>query len=526
MRLDVDTADIQALAWTAFGPLTGASYLLLRVENPEAARRWLGALKPTSVADISSACLAEATQVAITAAGLTALGVEKEVIDRFSPEFVEGMTGSPNRSHRLGDIGANAPESWEWGVGEREPHVLLMLFAEPDRMSELEAKTRSAAEASGLRAIAALGTTDMGGVEPFGFLDGVSQPAFDWDRARTPGTKADRKYTNLLALGEILLGYYNEYGFPADSPRVAAHERNADLLPIAAGPAGARDLGRNGSYLVFRQLGQDVRGFWRWTHEEAARGGTDLKSLAETMVGRRMNGAPLIDFETGLSIPGVDPSDRDVNGFLFDSDPDGLACPLGAHIRRANPRTADSPAGEDGPIDHLLVMLGLTTRRLRNPTSSTLPWEKNTTVWPYLRREDDAIASSRFHRILRRGREYGEQIDVSQALDPARPDPKAGLHFLCLNSNINRQFEFVQGAWIVNSKFASLTGEQDPLLGNRQPFPIPPVCPTPQRTDGFTRPGAEPQRRRSVGVPQFITVKGGAYFFMPGLRALKWIASA
>ena len=526
MRLDVDAADIQALARTAFGPLKGATYLLLRVENAEAARRWLGALRPTSIADISSARLAEATQVAITAAGLKALGVEKEVIERFSPEFIEGMTGSPNRSHRLGDIGVNAPERWEWGFGDREAHVLLMLFATPDRISELEAETRGAAEMSGLKTILTLGTNDMGGVEPFGFLDGVSQPTFDWDRARTPGTKADRKYTNLIALGEILLGYYNEYGFPAESPMVAAHERNADLLPVAAGPVGARDLGRNGSYLVFRQLAQDVRGFWRWTQEEAARTGADLKSLAETMVGRRMDGTPLIDIETGLSIPGVDPDDRGVNGFLFDSDPDGLSCPLGAHIRRANPRTGDAPAAVDGPIDHLLVTLGLTTRRLKNPTSSTLPWEKNTTVWPYLRHEDDAIASSRFHRILRRGREYGEQIDVAQALDPARPDPKAGLHFLCLNSNINRQFEFAQGGWIVNSKFASLASEQDPLLGNREPFPIPPVSPAPQRTDAFTRPGAEPQRRRSVGVPQFVTVKGGAYFFMPGLQALNWIASA
>jgi len=248
-----------------------------------------------------------------------------------------------------------------------------------------------------------------------------------------------------------------------------------------------------------------------------------MKSLAETMVGRRMTGAPLIDIETGLAIPGV--NDRGVNGFLFDADPDGLACPLGSHIRRANPRTGDVPAGVDGPIDRLLVMLGLTTRRLKNPTSSTLPWERNTTVWPYLRHEDDAVASARFHRILRRGREYGERIGISEALDPNRPDPKAGINFLCLNSNINRQFEFVQGAWIMNSKFASLTGEQDPLIGNRQPFPVPPISPAPQRTDGFTRPGEMPERRRSIGVPQFVTVKGGAYFFLPGLKALKWIAS-
>jgi hypothetical protein len=154
-----------------------------------------------------------------------------------------------------------------------------------------------------------------------------------------------------------------------------------------------------------------------------------------------------------------------------------------------------------------------------------LPWEENTTVWPYLRHEDDAIASARFHRILRRGREFGKRIDRAAALDPSTPDPGAGLQFVCLNANISRQFEFVQGAWLANSKFADLSGEQDPLVGNREPFPVPPVIAAPQRTDGFTRPGAPPSRRLSSGMPQFVTVKGGAYFFLPGLSALKWIAS-
>ncbi len=267
-------------------------------------------------------------------------------------------------------------------------------------------------------------------------------------------------------------------------------------------------------------------GFWRWVAKEAAQAGLDTQSLAELMVGRRMGGAPLPDFETGLSLPGVDPRDRALNGFLFDSDPDGLSCPIGAHIRRVNPRSGDAPAAVEGPIGNLLATLGLTTRRLNKPTSSTLPWEKNTTVWPYLRHEDDAIASSRFHRILRRGREYGRKIDLAAALDPSTPDPGAGLQFICLNANIARQFEFVQGAWIANAKFATLTGEQDPLLGNREPFPVPPISETPQRTDSFTRPGAEPSVRRATGMPQFVTMRGGAYFFLPGLAALKWIASA
>ena len=524
-RRDVERPDIQAFAYTGFGSLSGAAYLLLRVVDAPSARGFISELMIASIEDLEQGKLAEATQCAVTAAGLRALGVDESVVGRFNPEFVEGIAGNANRSRRLGDIGANAPDKWTWGVGDREPHALLMLFARSERIGGLVGETREAAERSGFSIIAALPTADMGDVEPFGFADGISQPLFDWDVARTPGTKADRAFTNRIALGEILLGYYNEYGFRADSPKLAPDDPRAALLNPATGAVWANDLGRNGSYLVFRQLAQDVRGFWRWVVAEAGRVGMDPTGLAEAMVGRRMSGAPLIDIETGLELRGVDPADRGVNGFVFDADPDGLSCPIGAHIRRANPRTGDAPPGAEGAIDNFLATLGLTARRQRTPTSSTLPWEENNTVWPYLRREDDAIASARFHRILRRGREYGTKLDRQAALDLATPDPEAGLQFICLNANIARQFEFVQGAWLASAKFAGLTGEQDPLLGNREPFPAPPMSETPERTDSFTRPAAEPACRRATGVPQFVTVKGGAYFFMPGLAALRWIAS-
>jgi deferrochelatase/peroxidase EfeB len=377
---------------------------------------------------------------------------------------------------------------------------------------------------AGLSVIDVPPTSDMGDIEPFGFADGISQPSFDWDRSRTPGTKADRDYTNWLALGELLLGYQNECGLLTERPVLTADEKNAEILPKGLHPPECHDLGLNGSYLVYRQLAQDVRGFWRWAATEAERVGIAKEDIAEQMVGRRLNGEPLDDLVRGRPIPGVETHDSDANGFLYDTDPDGLSCPLGAHIRRANPRTGDAPGGQQSPLDNFLTMLGLTIRRIRQATSSTLPWPRNTTIWPFVRSEDDAVASARFHRILRRGREYGEKIGRDAALDSATPDPQAGIHFLCLNANIARQFEFVQGAWIASAKFAALTGEQDPLLGNREPFPAAPIA-APQRTDGFSRPGAEPRCRHSTGLPQFVTVRGGAYFFLPGLTALKWIAS-
>lgn len=528
-RRDIDTSDIQALVKAGFESLAAASYMLLRVGEPQGARQWLRSLAPTKLADLSSngakKRVGEAYQIAFTAPGLLALGVDRTIVERFSPEFVEGMAGAENRSRRLGDIGENAPPKWDWGFGDKEPHILLILFAkDAERLAALVDEKLEQALSSGLSKIDILATSDMNGLEPFGFVDGSSQPSFDWDRPHTPGTKADRDYTNLLALGELLLGYRNEYGLLTERPLLAADEKNAAILQRDEHALDRGDLGLNGSYLVFRQLDQHVLTFWRWVADEAARVGVTMEELAESMVGRRLNGMPLADLTLGRPIRGVEASDADINGFLYDTDPDGLSCPLGAHIRRANPRTGDTPGGRQGPLDHFLGMLGLTVRHDRAATSSTLPWPRNTTVWPLARADDDAVASARFHRILRRGREYGEKIERKAAIDPATPPAPAGLHFLCLNANIARQFEFVQSAWIASATFAALSGEQDPLLGNREALPTGPLAEE-QRTDGFSRPGAPPSCRHSTGLPQFVTVRGGAYFFLPSLTALKWIAS-
>ena len=396
-RRDIDTSDIQAIVKAGFESLTAASYMLLRVGEPHPARQWLRSLAPTRLADLSSngakKRVGEAYQVAFTASGLLALGVDRIIVERFSPEFVEGMAGAENRSQRLGDIGENAPPKWDWGFGDKEPHILLILLAKDAKgLAALVEEKLEQALGAGLSKIDILSTSDMHGLEPFGFVDGGSQPSFDWDRPHTPGTKADRDYTNLLALGELLLGYRNEYGLLTERPLLAADEKNAAVLHRDKHDPDRGDLGLNGSYLVFRQLDQHVLSFWRWVAREAARVGVTMEELAESMVGRRMDGTPLADLTLGRSIRGVEASDADINGFLYDTDPDGLSCPLGAHIRRANPRTGDTPGGQQGPLDHLVGMLGLTVRRDPGATSSTRPRPRNTTVWPFARSEDDVEA--------------------------------------------------------------------------------------------------------------------------------------
>ena len=130
---------------------------------------------------------------------------------------------------------------------------------------------------------------------------------------------------------------------------------------------------------------------------------------------------------------------------------------------------------------------------------------------------DDLMSPVRFHRILRRGREYGPGRLPENALSPAQPnEAERGLHFICLNANISRQFEFLQNAWIANTKFAAMSGESDPLLGTRA---VPPGCPG---AADFNQPRNDRLRNRIQGLPQFVTVRGGAYFFLPSLRALRY----
>jgi deferrochelatase/peroxidase EfeB len=165
-------------------------------------------------------------------------------------------------------------------------------------------------------------------------------------------------------------------------------------------------------------------------------------------------------------------------------------------VRRANPRSADLPGGRQSYLERRITDLGLRAHAFR----------------------DDLIASSRFHRILRRGREYGTPVKIDDAIGGRADAAARGLHFICLNANIARQFEFVQNAWIMSATFNGLDGEADPLLGNRVRFP-PGVS-----TDGFSLPQPEGLTRRLCGLPRFVTLRGGAYFFMPGLRALTYLA--
>lgn len=506
--------DIQGLVRSGYSRLGEASFLLLRVKDPLEAKAWLAAIveepnaeklsyKVTKASDLDTH-QEHALQVAFSASGLRNLGVQEDLLHAFSREFYFGMAGKEaeeeGRPRRLGDIGESAPSKWEWGAPEHVPDVLVMLYAEHGGLAAFQ-QTVIADLALGFEVLPVLRTTnatDDGNLrrEPFGFVDGISQPAIDWSGERIVGTSDDLEYGNLIATGEFLLGYPNEYGFYTSRPLLDPAQDPKDILPPAEDDRTRRDLGRNGTYLVFRQLEQDVPGFWRFVSAQSPE--DQGVGLAEAMVGRRLStGDPLVA-ASGTEIRGVGPEAIDIrqNGFTFDSDPKGLTCPFGSHVRRANPRTGDVPGGRQGFISWALRMLGLKHGDPR----------------------DDLISSSRLHRIVRRGRPYGDLLDPQTARRDDAHHYKSGIYFIALNANIARQFEFIQTAWIMNAKFDGMSGETDPLVGNRA------ACPVGNATDAFVLPQPNGPNRRIAGLPQFITLRGGAYFFLPSIRALRFFA--
>jgi deferrochelatase/peroxidase EfeB len=491
----VEYGDVQGLVRFGYASLTDACFFLLKIRDASSARAWLRTARVSTAVELKQPP-PSAMQIAFTHEGLRALEVPSQVLAGFSAEFISGMSGENSRSRRLGDVGPASPENWQWGSSDRVPHMLVMLYAQSGGLEAWTRIVQSPPWAMAFDVLDCLPTSNLYGVEPFGFTDGISQPELDWNQEReVPGDQLE--YANRVCLGEFLLGYRNEYGKYTDRPLLEETDASAAALPATEDCPTKRDLGRNGSYLVFRQLEQDVQGFWRFLNRQTNSDPSARLKLAEFMVGRRMKGEPLIPYSPN-PIVGVDPEDAPVNQFTYDTDPDGTRCPFGAHIRRTNPRNADPPIGTTGLLSRLWHTLGFGLKDFR----------------------DDVIASTRFHRLLRRGREYGSGLTPEQAIQTDQPDIGThGINFVAINANISRQFEFVQGSWIIGTKFSGLTEESDPLLGNRQPVA---GCPF---TNTFSLPQEGALRTRITGLPAFVTMRGGAYFFLPGIRALHYFAS-
>lgn len=473
---ELERKDIQGIVVSAYKHLPCAGYLLLRIKGAPQARAWISQRVP-EIMSSEKKHASLSINLAFTFSGLKSLGLSQSVLDAFSFPFQEGMSAE-SRARLLGDIDENDPSGWDWGAQNNPVDVLLLLYAKDE--TTLAAAVRRQQDAfaeGGLELVKHLSAgRQPNSHEHFGFNDGIGQPVMEGTGNKQRQLERTHHATE-LPVGEFLLGHPNVYKVIAPSPAVAPADDPQQLLPAipanATGlnaEAGMHDFGRNGSYLVFRQLAQRVAQFWQFLDQ--ATGGPDgdrnreaREALGAKFVGRWMSGAPLV-----LSPNRDNPDLSNENNFTYcDRDPLGHACPIGSHIRRSNPRDSLGP----------------------DPAT--------------------ALNSANRHRILRRGRSYGHQVEAQNRLiDDGR---ERGLHFICLNSDIERQFEFVQQTWINNPVFAGLDGEVDPLVGNLR------------KGDSLFTVQAESLRQRIHNLSRFVVVKGGSYFFLPGIQALKFLAS-
>jgi Dyp-type peroxidase family len=491
----VELEDVQGLVARSFNGLRHGDYLPVYLPGDSAAARaWVSEMVSVVTAGDkrTGAVIAEgvARNVGFTADGLERLGMDEASRRTFAPEFRDGMV-TTHKQRVMGDDGDSAPDKWTWGRPDRPVHAMIFVFAAtPERLKELVDEEKARAERHGATLGEPLGSIMLAqDKEHFGFHDGIAQPRVLGFRAPDDG-EAPSPTEAMIPPGEVVLGYENAYGQIPDSPTVPDTAGARAVLPLAppdkdlpdTAPA-RRDLGRNGSYVVFRQLEQHVRAFWSFLDEQVQHDAERRKKLGAKIVGRWPNGAPLVRH------PDTEPEafdDKTANDFLYSGKWDdirGDKCPLGSHIRRTNPRDGMEP----GPAGSLLV--------------------------------------ADRHRLLRRGRAYGEPLAPSfkpeDILASDKPDTGRGLHFIAFNTDLGRQFEFVQSTWLNSMKFDGLYRDADPLVGSHQNPNDPKVAP--EQVTSFTEQRC-PVRHQVHGIPRFVTTVGGAYFFMPGMRALRYLA--
>jgi Dyp-type peroxidase family len=221
-------------------------------------------------------------------------------------------------------------------------------------------------------------------------------------------------------------------------------------------------LGRNGTYVGLRKYQTRVGAFNRFLR---ANGSTEAEweLLAAKLVGRWRSGTPLT-LAPDVDNPALGADSQRNNDFDYSDDPRGRQAPFGCHIRRMNPRDT----------------------KLARLTDVNL------------------------HRLIRRGTTYGPPYDPD-ALSEEEDQVPRGAYFLFISAKAMTTIEFLQQEWINDGNFMELGSERDPIIGLQEEGAT------------FTIP-REPVRRRVHGIETFNVLRGGEYFFMPSLSALKWLS--
>jgi Dyp-type peroxidase family len=444
------------------------------------------------------------TNIAFTYQGLKQLDLPRASLIGFPEEFVMGMK---QRKDILGDDGPSSPEHWDriWRENrekDRHKDVHIFISINGQQLEFVETRYQALVELAGRLGSGVVLLTGHRGdndaedmpyqdvhalfengqvtsKEHFGYTDGIGDPYFEGladapERVLGRGKQMGDGTWKPLATGEFILGHVDE-----------AHEYPPAPKPVL--------LSRNGTFMVYRKLHENVATFDRFLEREsqAYPGGKEL--LAAKFVGRwRDNGAPLAGAPDDVAkkawdarFNAADPAEKDrmLSDFTYDDDMSGAKCPFGAHIRRINPRA--SLEFKQGAKPGALVC---------NPGAFDTP---------------GALANRR--RVLRRGLPYGE------AKDRSTDRGNHGIIIMMLNTDLNRQFEFVQQQWINYGNDFKAANDKEVLLGNHgKEYPskaVIQVDPDSDRAPYFVR-----------NIPRLVETRGGDYFFMPSMTALRMIA--
>jgi Dyp-type peroxidase family len=338
------------------------------------------------------------------------------------------------------------------------------------------------------------GTRDgvMAGREHFGWLDGVSQPGLRGRWSGTPGDLLTPRAADdpdqglpgqdLIWPGEFVFGYQGQDRNNATAPGPDSLKSGGKLI--------APEWAKDGSYLVFRRLRQDVGAFHRFLRDKGHNLRVDPEALGARLVGRWRSGAPLVvspehdDLELGKDVRANNDFEYGPGDDEVPQDPDGRKCPFSAHIRKAYPRDETVAAGDPDPY------LNLRPKRTLNESDTQT------------------------HRLLRRGIPYGPSSNST----PDKPEDDAidrGLLFMAYMTSITDQFEFASKQWLNDEDFKRPATGVDPILGQ--------VAGTDERGTINT---VLPNETNTVqiGLAKWVTTTGGGYFFAPSITALRTIS--
>ncbi|MFZ3291130.1 MAG: Dyp-type peroxidase [Mycobacterium sp.] len=447
--------------------------------------------------------------VAISRSGMTKLlagGAYSADVAAFTdPGFQAGLAA---RSALLGDptdpSAEGNPARWLFGGPGREADVLLICGADHDQSgSALLDDVRDHALACGASVLyeETAHKLDRIGKEHFGFQDGISQPGVRGRLSADPDSFLTQRVLDPSHTPEVwMYGLPGQYlvwpgEFVFGYPGTAADP----LIPGAIKLPGP-DWSRNGSYLAFRRLRQDVAAFWGFTTSFAeglsSRPGFEGISpewLASRLVGRWPSGAPLARLpDHDDEALGVDRLANNDFGFAVDAtsvpltgvtgrgnwpeakaDPVGLTCPLAAHIRKVNAReTANDMGGRHASFDR---------------------------------------------RILRRGLTFGPALEDPMVDDPVNGN--RGLLFFCYQTSIQDQFEFLCSAWANDEKRPRSPSGFDMIIGQNG-------RPGAGRARSCTLLGHDAGAATVVTMTDFVIATGGGYYFSPSMSALEMVLGA